>query len=234
METRITEIFYSLSGEGISQGMPTVFIRMAGCSLRCGKTNDRKLWCDTEYSLSPNSGRLLSIDSILREVDELSKNPTQVIITGGEPLEGINRDATILISILISEKRKNSIFSFPRIETNGKESIIGIEKSVFTLDYKLPGSGMESEMNIDNFAVLKRRNNPLDEIKFVVRDKNDFERSLNVIQEYALENFNLLFSPVFNELPPNELSNWIKNANLSNSRLSIQLHKFLWGNVRGV
>ncbi|MCB1141382.1 MAG: 4Fe-4S cluster-binding domain-containing protein [Leptospiraceae bacterium] len=234
METRVTEVFYSISGEGISQGIPTVFVRMAGCGLRCGKTENGKLWCDTEYSLSPNSGELLDLHTLLKKIESLSPQPTQVILTGGEPLEGKNRDMTISLGIQLAERRKKDEFPLPRIETNGKESIRAIDHAVFTLDYKLPGSGMEKHMNRENFDILNHRKNPLDEIKFVVRNHQDFTRAIEIISEWKLEDCNLIFSPVYGEMDAAELAEWVKSSHLKNSRLSLQLHKILWGNQRGV
>ena len=234
MNTRVTEIFYSLSGEGISQGVPTVFVRFAGCSLRCGKTTNKKLWCDTEYSLSHNVGEILELESIIDKISSFHSNPSQIILTGGEPLEGANKLVCIELSKKIYESRLDGRFQRVRIETNGKEDIREIPFAVFSLDYKLPGSGMEGYMLPENFLYLVDRKNPLDEIKFVVRDKEDFNKAIYIISKWNLGNICLLFSPVQNELDPALLAEWLKEANLSNSRLSIQLHKFLWGNQRGV
>jgi 7-carboxy-7-deazaguanine synthase len=234
LNTKLTEIFYSLSGEGISQGVPTVFVRFAGCSLRCGKTATKKLWCDTEYSLSPNAGELISIEEIITKINSFHSIPTQIILTGGEPLEGNNRLASIEICKKIYESRLDGLFQRVRIETNGKEDIREIPFAIFSLDYKLPGSGMEEFMFPENFQYLRDRKNPLDEIKFVVRDKEDFKKAMYIVSKWNLGTICLLFSPVQNELEPALLAEWIKEANLPNSRLSIQLHKFLWGNQRGV
>lgn len=234
METFITEIFYSLSGEGISQGTPTVFVRFSGCSLRCGKTGERKLWCDTEYSLSPKVGIKKNVSEVLEKVHSLSPNPTQVILTGGEPLEGESRTFCRELSQRIFEERPHGIFNHVRIETNGKEDIRDIPNAVFTLDYKLPGSGMEDYMLKENFDFLVERKNSLDEIKFVVRDQVDYKKAMYVVSKWNLGNICLLFSPVQNEMEPMQLAEWIKESNLPNARLSLQLHKLLWGNRRGV
>jgi len=234
LETLVTEIFYSLSGEGCSQGIPTVFIRFSGCSLRCGKTADKKLWCDTEYSLSHKVGDKMSITDILNKVISLSKNPTQIILTGGEPLEGKNQQYSVELSKKIYEERVHGIFRHVRIETNGKEDIREIPYAVFTLDYKLPGSGMEEFMFRENFQYLVERKNSLDEIKFVVRDIADYNKAMYMVSKWNLVNICLLFSPVQNEMDPIELAELVKESNLPNARLSLQLHKLLWGNRRGV
>lgn len=229
----VNEIFYSLSGEGVSQGIPTVFVRFAGCSLRCGQIDGRKLWCDTGYALSKNSGTEMTLEEILDKIDSFSKSPTQLLLTGGEPLEGEKKFFCSNIAKKVYEKRHKSIFAFTRVETNGKESIQDLKYMVFSIDYKLPGSGMESYMNRDNFHCIKERNNSLDEVKFVVRDRSDFDRSLEVIQEFQL-NQNLIYSSVFHDLKPTDLAEWLKEENIEGARLSIQLHKYLWGEKRGV
>jgi len=232
----ISEIFYSLSGEGITAGVPTVFVRLSGCSLRCGVTSDgRKLWCDTPYALGPNTGEKMNVSEVFARVEQFGVAETQILLSGGEPLEGEDkREFCALFSERVWKKRHNSLFSSPRIETNGREPISGLEHMVFTLDYKLPGSGMEGEMFLENFTFLRERKNSLDEIKFVVRDRKDFERSLEVIHSYQLQEMNLLFSPVEKECTGADLADWIKAAGIPNSRLSLQLHKILWGNKRGV
>lgn len=233
MNARVNEIFYSLSGEGISQGIPTVFVRFAGCSLRCGVVASRKLWCDTGYALSNTAGQEMSLDAILEKVEALSGTPTQILLTGGEPLEGERKNFCSEFAKIVYEKRHNSIFAFTRVETNGKEEIQNLQNMVFSIDYKLPGSGMEEHMNKENFHYIQKRNNPLDEVKFVVRDKTDFDRSIEVIQDFKLKQ-NLIFSSVYSELKPQVLADWLKEVNVIGARLSIQLHKYLWGEVRGV
>lgn len=234
LSVRVSEIFYSLSGEGVTAGVPTVFVRLSGCSLRCGLTENSKLWCDTGYALSFEKGKFMTFEEILSKIEAFSTT-AQVLLTGGEPLEGEEkRKICLAITESIWEKRHNQENPFTRIETNGKEDIQGFPHAVFTLDYKLPGSGMEKYMLEENFYFLKQRNNPLDEIKFVVRNKRDFTRALEVIHSWKLYSLNLLFSPVANEQSPTELAEWIKEAKLPNSRLSLQIHKILWGNKRGV
>lgn len=234
LKTSVHEIYLSLSGEGISTGLPTVFVRMAGCSLRCGMAVGRRLWCDTPYALSPNAGEELSLEDVLKQIDQLSPVDTQILLTGGEPLEGRNRNFSVSLGNEIYRKRKSSgAYPRPRVETNGAESIEGLDCFVFTLDYKLPGSGMEDRMILKNLEVYQNRKNDLDEIKFVIRDRIDFERCLEVIQTHRLTG-NLLASPVQGELSPELLSEWIKSSLESGLRLSLQTHKYIWGDQRGV
>lgn len=231
---KISEIFYSISGEGISQGLPTVFVRLSGCSLRCGKVKNKKIWCDTKYALSPNVGKDFSVQSVIDTIYSISSQPTQVLLTGGEPLETPKKRFFCQeIAKVLYKKRHNSDYAQVRVETNGRESIIGLKYMVFSIDYKLPGSGMESSMNPENFHYIRKRKNPLDEVKFVIRDQKDFERSIEVIQEFKL-NTNFIYSAVFGEMDVAYLAELIKSNGPSGSRLSLQLHKILWGNKRGV
>lgn len=236
MEGRIHEIYDSLSGEGISTGIPTVFVRFAGCSLRCGLAQNRKLWCDTPYALGPKQGSSLSHQEILSQVSALDPNQErQILFTGGEPLEGKNREAVSDLSLTIYSDRISGSKPYPlsRVETNGKESIQGLPHCVFSMDYKLPGSGMEAEMNLENLQILQKRHNSLDELKFVIRDDIDFQRSLSLLREFSPET-NVLYTPVFGELDPVELAEWIKKFNPPKARLSLQIHKVLWGDKKGV
>lgn len=157
----------------------------------------------------------------------------QILITGGEPLEGDKKNFVKALSLKIL-KNRNFRFQPVRIETNGAEDISGLKGNVFSIDYKLSGSGMNSRMLSANFNLISRRKNPEDEVKFVVRNRNDFEDSLSVISRFKLENCNLAYSPVYGELEPVILAEWIKKEGTMKSRLSLQVHKILWGNQKGV
>jgi 7-carboxy-7-deazaguanine synthase len=232
MKARIYEMYLSISGEGISVGLPTVFIRFAGCSLRCGKTESGQLWCDTPYSLSFQVGTEKTIDDVLLYIGTVTNRPTQVLLTGGEPLESQHRNFCDELSKELFYNRTN--YRYTRVETNGKESIQGLNYMFFSIDYKLPGSGMEPMMNSENFAIIKERQNIYDEVKFVVRDRTDFEASLRTIEKFSLECNNLVYSAVYSECSMNELAEWIKHEAPMGARLSVQTHKVLWGEKRGV
>jgi 7-carboxy-7-deazaguanine synthase len=234
MNAFIHEIYTSISGEGITTGVPTIFLRVAGCSLRCGATEDgRRLWCDTPYALSPKAGEPVALKDVLSKIQSYIVGFPQILITGGEPLEGENRSLTKAIASEYKNLCRNPNHPFPRIETNGAESIRDLENMVFTLDYKLPGSGMEDRMILDNWKAIKERSNPLDEIKFVVRDRQDFNRSVEVWKEHQPNSW-ILYSPVEGELDPSELVEWILPLENPKARLSLQIHKTIWGNKRGV
>ena len=192
------------------------------------------MWCDTPYALSPQKGVLMNEKEILDRVYSLKNNQRrQILFTGGEPLEG---DKKSLVKKLVKKlsKTNSGLWRQIRIETNGKEDISGLPNAVFSIDFKLPGSGMTQYMLEKNFKYIAKRKNPLDEVKFVVRNREDFDYSLSVIYRFALEQHNIVYSPVHSELPATELANWILKEGTMYSRLSLQLHKILWGNKRGV
>jgi len=178
---RVSEIFYSISGEGRTIGIPTLFIRLYGCNLSCK-------WCDTQYAYTKNIYKEYSIDDIIDIVKKY--NPRHIIITGGEPL--------LQPKNLIQLVRRLLEFDISiEIETNGSLYINSIrnyvdnEKLFFTVDYKLPSSGMELWM-------LKNELEHRDQLKFVIGDDVDYERAKKVIKEYPLpDNFkDIVFSPV--------------------------------------
>lgn len=210
-ELRVSEIFYSLQGESRTVGLPTVFIRLTGCPLRCG-------YCDTSYAFS--GGERMTLAEIVRQVAVYS--PRYVTVTGGEPLA--QRDCWLLLKMLCDAGYTTSV------ETSGAIDISQVDKRVSTvMDIKTPGSG-EVERNLyKNLEWLKRK----DQVKFVITDRADYEWSRRFIDEHELAgNFELLFSPVHGELEPAELAKWILDDNLQ-VRMQIQLHKYLWGDARG-
>ncbi len=208
---KISEIFYSLQGESLRVGLPTVFVRLTGCPLRCR-------WCDTEHAFS--GGRRLSLARILEEVARFGV-PT-VCVTGGEPLA--QSGCIALLGALCDAGFDVSL------ETSGALDISGVDARVSrVVDLKAPGSG-ESEKNYwPNIARLTSR----DELKFVLADRADYEWACQILQEYALvPRCPILFSPVQSLLPPWQLAEWILADRLA-VRFQLQLHKCLWGNMRG-
>jgi 7-carboxy-7-deazaguanine synthase len=209
---RVTEIFHSIQGESSHVGRPCVFIRLAGCNLRCR-------WCDSEYTFT--GGEKSSIDDVIGRVCSYGCNLVEV--TGGEPLA--QKEAFALI-----EKLCDDGFEV-LIETSGSIDIEPVDRRAkIILDIKCPGSG-EAEKNywpnIDELQVH-------DEIKFVIADRADYEWARGVIAERNLAGRTILFSPVWGELELKPLAEWML-ADRVPARLQTQLHKHIWGaDVKGV
>ncbi len=205
----INEIFYSLQGEAREVGLPTVFIRLTGCPLRC-------TYCDTEYAFKGNNP--LTIDEILSEVK--LNNTRYVCVTGGEPLAQIN--CHILLDALVKEGYQVSL------ETSGSIDIAAVNPKVsIVMDVKTPSSN-ESDKNLTtNIAKLEAK----DQLKFVIGSRTDFDWSVDILSQYPTK-AGVLFSPVFEDVAPVQLADWILAGNL-NVRLQVQLHKLLWGDAKG-
>ncbi len=209
----INEIFHSLQGESSYMGLPCVFVRLAYCNLRC-------TYCDTGYAF--HEGTAMSIEDILRKVCEYKCRLVE--ITGGEPL--VQDNVHELMSRLCDLDFK------VLLETGGSLDISRVDSRVKRImDIKTPGSGMEKENLWENILHLRRT----DEIKFVVGDRNDFEWAVQIIRQHQLEDrCPVLFSPVFGDLLPRELSGWILEEGL-NVRFQLQMHKYIWEpETRGV
>jgi len=206
MALQVNEIFYSVQGESTYAGRPCVFVRLTGCHLRCR-------WCDTAYAFY--DGETLTVEQVLERV-RAYKCPL-VEITGGEPL--LQHEVHSLIDRLLLEGCE------VLIETGGSLDVGRLDPRVVKIvDLKAPGSGMEGQNNLDNIQYLDRK----DQIKFVVADRRDYEWAKQMMAEHALaEKAQVLFSPVFGELHPRELAEWILADRLP-ARLQIQLHKYLW------
>ncbi len=211
MALRITEIFYSLQGEASRVGLPTVFVRLTGCPLRC-------VWCDTEYSFT--GGAPATIASVLVEV---AKYPArQVCVTGGEPLS--QKECLPLLSALCDAGYDVSL------ETSGALDISAVDPRVSRImDLKAPDSG-ESDKNL--WANLEFLNNR-DEIKIVIASRADYEWARDVLEEKQLTKCcPVLFSPAQGQIEAADLARWILEDGLP-IRFQLQLHKLLWGNMRG-
>ena len=208
---RVTEIFYSLQGETSRTGLPTVFIRLTGCPLRCH-------YCDTGYAF--HNGRTMSIESILNKVGNYATR--YVTVTGGEPLA----QETCLALLDHLCERDYSV----SLETSGALDVSRVNKKVSKiLDIKTPGSGEESKNRWSNLEALTDR----DEIKFVLCDEADYAWAKSVLSEKRLDRIcPVLFSPSYRELPARDLAEWILRDQLP-VRMQIQLHKALWGEAPG-
>ncbi|HEX9655489.1 MAG TPA: 7-carboxy-7-deazaguanine synthase QueE [Bacteroidota bacterium] len=209
----INEIFHSIQGESSYMGLPCVFVRLTYCNLRCS-------YCDTEYAF--HEGTSMSIESIIEKVKEYKCRLVE--ITGGEPLAQDN------VHDLMS--RLCDLDFEVLLETGGSLDISRVDGRVERImDIKTPSSGMEKKNLWENILHLK----VTDEIKFVVGDRNDFEWAVQTIRQHQLEDrCPVLFSPVFGELSPRELSGWILEEGL-NARFQLQMHKYIWEpEARGV
>jgi 7-carboxy-7-deazaguanine synthase len=208
---RISEIFYSLQGETSRVGLPTVFVRLTGCPLRCH-------YCDTTYAFT--GGQSMTLQAIM---DEVGRYPTRyVTVTGGEPLA--QKNCLTLLRLLCDEGYKVSL------ETSGALDVSAVDKRVMkVLDIKTPASG-EVEKNLwSNLDRLKTD----DEIKFVLCDEADYMWASKILMERNLaDKCEVLFSPAQGQLSPTDLADWILRDKLP-VRMQLQLHKILWGNVAG-
>jgi 7-carboxy-7-deazaguanine synthase len=212
VELRITEIFHSLQGEARTVGLPTVFVRLTGCPLRC-------VYCDTAYAFS--GGELCTIEAITREV--AAYQPRYVTVTGGEPLA--QPGCLPLLKRLCDAGYEVSL------ETSGAMSLEGVDPRVVTvLDLKTPASGELERNDWSNIPRLR----PHDQVKFVICDRADYEWARFKLDEHdlAARVSDLLFSPSHGELPARELAEWILADNLP-VRLQLQLHKLLWNDEPG-
>jgi len=210
-QCRITEIFYSLQGESRTVGLPTVFVRLTGCPLRCG-------YCDTEYAFY--GGQKMDISDIVDQV--AAYQPRYVCVTGGEPLAQPN--CIPLLTALCDLGVEVSI------ETSGAMDISKVDPRVVrVMDLKTPGSGEESKNRYDNIALLETK----DQLKFVICNREDYDWACGKLSEYQLsEQCEVLFSPIHGELKPADLADWIVADNLP-VRMQLQLHKYLWGDEQG-
>ena len=207
---KVSEIFYSLQGESSRVGLPTVFIRLTGCPLRC-------VWCDTEYAFS--GGRSMKFSEIL---DDTARHATPwVCVTGGEPLA--QKACLPLLTRLCDAGYAVSL------ETSGALDIAAVDPRVARIvDLKAPGSGEFDKNCWSNLAQLNRQ----DELKFVLKDRADYEWARDLLRDRRLDRrCPLLFSPVQGELSAQTLAEWILADRLP-VRFQLQLHKLLWGNMR--
>ena len=210
-QLRITEIFHSLQGEARHAGIPTVFIRLTGCPLRCH-------YCDTAYAFT--GGETLSLDEILART--AAYGCRHVTVTGGEPLA--QKACPALLTRLCDAGYEVSL------ETSGALDIAPVDPRVCrVMDLKTPGSGEAARNRYDNIAHLTAH----DQVKFVLSDRADYEWMKDVIQQYDLTaRCEVLVQTVWGKLDPGQVGDWILEDKLP-VRLQVQLHKLLWGDVAG-
>jgi len=208
---KVNEIFYSLQGEGKWTGLPNIFIRTTGCNLRCS-------YCDTKYAYY--DGKEMSVNDIYNKIKSYSCN--NVCITGGEPLE--QNETFDLIDLLLKNKYKIGL------ETNGSKSIknlINKKSLLISLDIKCPSSKMQMKNCFENINLLRKN----DQLKFIIKDKKDFDYAKKIIKKYNPA-CDVFLQPLW-RTNPSLIASWITNDNL-NVRLGLQIHKILWGDKKGV
>jgi 7-carboxy-7-deazaguanine synthase len=210
----INEIFHSIQGESTHSGRPCVFVRLTACDLRCS-------WCDTPYAFT--EGSKMSVDEVVARVSAFDCNLVE--LTGGEPL--LQKDVYPLMDRLLASGRTILV------ETGGHLSVAQVPADVIRIiDVKCPGSGESERNHWANLALLT----PRDEVKFVIRDRADYEFAREVVAKHDLigRTAAVLFSPVHAVLSPKQLAEWILEDGLR-VRLQLQTHKYIWGaDVRGV
>jgi len=208
---RITEIFYSLQGESNTVGLPTVFIRLTGCPLRCS-------YCDTAYAFS--GGTRQSIAEIVEQVDQYKAK--YITVTGGEPLA--QPACHELMTALLDKGYSVSL------ETSGALDVSGVDaRAIKVMDLKTPASAEMDKNLYQNIEYLSEK----DQLKFVIADDEDYQWSKSMMQQYDLaQRCEILFSPVMGEMSPRVLADNIIKDNLP-VRFQIQLHKYLWDDAQG-
>ena len=220
MKYPVVERFVSINGESTRAGELAVFIRFRKCNMKC-------TYCDTTWANDESaSAEMMTAEEIAGYVS--GTGIRNVTITGGEPL--LQSELNILTEMLIRQGNR------VEIETNGSISIKELSEQeyrpVFTLDYKLPASGMENNMLTDNYEYLDSE----DTVKFVAGSRYDLERTAEIIEKYNLSaKCHVYISPVFGMIEPAEIVNFMAEKKLNGVRLQLQMHKFIWNpDKRGV
>ena len=211
-QLKVFEIFYSLQGESSRVGLPTIFIRLSGCPMRCH-------YCDTAYAFQ--GGSMMGMDDIMSSIKKYDTR--YVTVTGGEPLA--QKEVLNLLKTLADNDYEVSL------ETGGGLSIKEVDPRIkIILDIKTPESGEEKKNHWENLEVIHSK----DEIKFVLCSREDYDWAKQILDQYKLtEKCEILFSPVYQKLNATDLADWILKDQL-HVRMQIQLHKLLWGEKPGV
>jgi 7-carboxy-7-deazaguanine synthase len=209
---RISEIFYSLQGESSTIGLPTLFVRLTGCPLRC-------VWCDTEYAFT--GGEYIEMGDLIEKIE--GYQPQNICVTGGEPLAQL-KPCLELMEALCNKGYQVSL------ETSGSIDVSNVDSRVSkVMDLKAPDSGEMSKNLYANIAHLDKT----DEVKFVLMSRKDYDWAKMQLDQYQLaKKTNVIFSPCFGEINERELADWIIQDNLP-VRFQIQLHKILWNDAQG-
>jgi len=212
---KVSEIFYSLQGEGIQIGLPTIFLRLFGCDLRCS-------WCDTMYAVEGTDFKNIDIEQVKEEL--YKHDCKRICITGGEPL--LQEKELVILS---TDLLKDGYYIV--LETSGHRdppSIFWNKYCLISMDCKCPSSKMQHRMDFKLFEKLRNT----DQLKFIIQDDRDYQYAKKVLNENKIS-ANIIFQPVYNS-NMNWLFEKVLNDNLKNIRTLPQLHKILWGETRGV
>ena len=207
---RICEIFHSIQGEGLMMGVPTTFVSTVGCNLRCE-------WCDTQYSM--DGGEEMSLDAIMERIGDVK----HVCVTGGEPM--LQPEMPELLRRLVSAGKQVVL------ETNGSVDLSDVPRDplmLISMDIKCPSSGMTDRMLYSNLSLLSRK----DQLKFIVRDDEDFDFALEVLKMYPVDT-NVIFGPVGGTVKLEWLVERVLGSGVD-ARVLPQLHKIIWGDKRAV
>lgn len=211
---KVVEHFVSINGEAQAAGELACFIRFAGCNLNCS-------YCDTKWANTDTvSYQIMRAEEICDHIR--ATGVKNVTLTGGEPLIQNNIDRLLMMLAQDTSLRVE-------IETNGSVDIKPFkdidDRLVFTLDYKLPGSGMENHMLTDNYAWLTKK----DAVKFVISDASDMDRARDIIAQYGLEDKTTVYwSSAFDRISPADIVEYMKKYRMNGIRLQLQLHKYIW------
>ncbi|MGH7799229.1 MAG: 7-carboxy-7-deazaguanine synthase QueE [Thermodesulfobacteriota bacterium] len=212
---KISEIFFSIQGEGVEIGLPTVFVRLFACDLRC-------TWCDSMYAVEGTDFKEMSIEEVTAEIERF--NCKRVCFTGGEPLIQ-QKGLEILAKDLVHDG--NEII----LETSGHKDpppVFWTASCLISMDCKCPGSGMEKRMDFELMEKLR----PNDQLKFVIQDKADYEYAKGILKKYKIK-ANIIFQPVYGS-SLKWLTERVLEDRLERVRVLPQLHKIIWGEIRGV
>jgi 7-carboxy-7-deazaguanine synthase len=212
----MVDIYETVEGEGTLAGYPTVFVRLFGCNLRCS-------WCDTKYSYPPyEADMVMTISEILERVAEYKAK--HLCLTGGEPLLYGERSLRLMEALVATER-----YADIHVETNGAVHLAPFLEAIrspivrYIMDYKLPDSGEHERMIDDNLTLLREQ----DELKFVIATNRDFAAAKSIVTERDIR-AKVLFSPVWETMPPARLAELILSHGLTDVRLNLQMHKIIW------
>lgn len=232
---RLVEIYSSIQGEGPNVGQPTTFVRFGGCNLRCpgwgkGTLPDGTIveGCDTTFAVYPQWRDHWESIQPQYVMDNVRSDVRRVCLTGGEPLLQPGAELEELAKRLLEEGHYIDVFTNGSIAIDKVTSLYTGHSVTFVIDYKLPSSGEFGMFNQDNWTLLHNRGRIKDAVKFVCKDFSDFRFAVNVIQEHPNRTWIPYFGPVWGELDPKVLADWVVNEGPKDAVMQVQTHKYIW------